>query len=119
MNKRFAYVSVIMNRKRGRVAILVTLPLFLPQTLRNHTKSKELYCERRKEVCNQHKKSGKIEEKISKTLAIPSQCVMIILAKIILAKIKKSKEEDIRMVKFQMGVWDFCGDMPASSGQKT
>lgn len=59
---------------------------------------------KRMEVCNNHKKLSGIEEKISKTLAFPSQCVMIDLSKINLAKMKKSKEEGIRMLNFQMGV---------------
>lgn len=43
-------------------------------------------------VYNEHKNSMDFEKKLSKTLAFPSQYVMIKSAKLNLAKIKKSKE---------------------------
>lgn len=54
-------------------------------------------------VYNEHKKGMDFEKKLSKTLAFPSQYVMIKSAKLYLAKIKKSKEGRHRRGGFGWG----------------
>ena len=54
-------------------------------------------------VYNKHKNSMDFEKKLSKTLAFPSQYVMIKSAKLYLAKIKKSKEGEARTKWFRVG----------------
>ena len=54
-------------------------------------------------VYNEHKNSMDFEKKLSKTLAFPSQYVMIKSAKLNLAKIKKSKEGRHRRTEVWLG----------------